>query len=95
MQSNVDKASMALVDVGNGTKITLPVIDFKGLTTSLSLKDGDTVILGGLMDEVATDSGEGVPGLNEIPGIGALFGGNRLHDKETRELVMVLRVTIL
>jgi len=95
MQSNVDKSSMALVDVGNGTKITLPVIDFKGLTTSLSLKDGDTVILGGLMDEVATDAGEGLPALNEIPGIGALFGGNRLHDKETRELVMVLRVTIL
>lgn len=95
MQSNVDKASMALVDIGSGTKITLPIIDFKGLTTSLSLKDGDTVILGGLMDEVATDSGEGVPGLNEIPGIGALFGGNRLHDKETRELVMVLRVTVL
>jgi len=95
MQSTVDKSSMALVDVGNGTKITLPVIDFKGLTTSLSLKDGDTVILGGLMDEVASDSGEGLPGLNEIPGIGALFGGNRLHDKETRELVMVLRVTIL
>lgn len=95
MQSNVDKSSMALVDAGNGNLITLPVIDFKGLTTSLSLKDGDTVILGGLMDEVATDSGEGVPGLNEIPGIGALFGGNRLHDKETRELVIVLRVTII
>lgn len=95
MQSTVDKASMALIDVGNGTKITLPVIDFKGLTTSLSLQDGDTVILGGLMDEVATDTGEGVPGLNEIPGIGTLFGGKRLHDKETRELVMVLRVTIL
>ncbi|MBD3725478.1 MAG: pilus (MSHA type) biogenesis protein MshL [Moraxella osloensis] len=95
MQSNVDKSSMALIDVGNGTKITLPVIDFKGLTTSLMLKNGDTVVLGGLMDEVASDSGSGVPGVNEIPGIGALFGGQRIHSKETRELIIVLRVTLL
>ncbi|MDR9497822.1 MAG: pilus (MSHA type) biogenesis protein MshL [Hydrogenovibrio sp.] len=98
MQSSVDPDSMELVTVGTGdnaTQITLPKIDFKGLTTSLKLNDGDTVILGGLMDEVADDSGRGLPGLNEIPGIGSLFGGQRSAQKSSREFVMVLRVTRL
>lgn len=95
MQSTVDSSSMELVDIGGGSKISLPVIDFKGLTTSLSLNDGDTVILGGLIDEKDSNAGNGVPGLNEWPGIGALFGGSRMNDKDTRELVIVLRVSII
>ena len=92
MQSEVDPNSLKLIDTGGGSKVTLPVIDFKGLVTSLSLNDGDTVILGGLIDEVGSDSGDGLPGLNDIPGIGNLFGG-RSKSKESRELVIILRVT--
>lgn len=92
MQSEVDANSLALIDAGGGSKVTLPVIDFKGLVTSLSLNDGDTVILGGLIDEVGSDTGDGIPGLNDIPGIGNLFGG-RSKSKQSRELVIILRVT--
>ncbi|MFT4746025.1 MAG: MSHA type pilus biogenesis protein MshL [Congregibacter sp.] len=92
MQSEVDKNSLILIDAGGGSKVTLPVIDFKGLVTSLSLNDGDTVILGGLIDEVGADNGDGIPGLNNIPAIGNLFGG-RAMNKQSRELVIILRVT--
>lgn len=91
MQSTVDSDSLALIDVGGGNKVTLPVIDFKGMTTALSMNNGDTVILGGLINETGYDTGDGVPGLTDLPLLGSLFGG-RAHDKTARELIIVLRV---
>ncbi len=92
MQSSVDSSSLALIDVGGGNKVTLPVIDFKGMTTALSMNSGDTVILGGLINETGSDTGDGLPGLSNIPVFGSLFGG-RAHVKKARELIIVLRVT--
>ncbi len=91
MQSAVDSSSLALIDVGGGNKVTLPVIDFKGMTTALSMNSGDTVILGGLINETGSDTGDGIPGLTDLPLLGSLFGG-RAHDKKARELIIVLRV---
>lgn len=93
MQSEVNKASLALIDIG-GSKISLPQIDFKGITTSLSLHDGDTVLLGGLISEGGHSTGDKVPGLAKIPLIGGLFK-NKSVSTVSRELVIVLKVTIL
>jgi general secretion pathway protein D len=94
MQTDVAPGSLDLVDVGNGNAVTLPIISFKGMTTTLNLRDGDTVLMGGLIDQQAQNSDNGVPGLSDVPGLGKLFGAEtRSHD--SRELVMVLRVTVL
>lgn len=94
MQSEVQQDSLQLINVGGDSRVTLPVIDFKGITTSLSLNTGDTVILGGLIDENSENNGDGIPGLRDLDGIGALFGNTR-QIKSSRELVIVLRVTRL
>jgi general secretion pathway protein D len=94
MQTDVAPGSLDLVDVGNGNSVTLPVISFKGLTTTLNLRDGDTVLLGGLIDQQSQNADTGVPGLSDVPGLGKLFGAQaRSHN--SRELVMVLRVTVI
>ncbi|MGY0620463.1 pilus (MSHA type) biogenesis protein MshL [Lysobacter sp. A378] len=94
MQTDVAPGSLDLIDVGNGNSVTLPVISFKGMTTTLSLSDGDTVLLGGLIDQQSQNTDNGVPGLSDVPGLGNLFGAqSRSHD--SRELVMVLRVTVI
>lgn len=93
MQSEVDQASLILQDVG-GSKISLPKIDFKGVTTSLSLQDGDTVLLGGLISEGGHATGENLPGISRIPLIGNMFR-NRDVATHSRELVVVLKVRIL
>ena len=93
MQSEVNKASLALIDVGS-SKISLPQIDFKGVTTSLSLNDGDTVLLGGLISENGFSSGENVPGLSKIPLLGNLFKNQRVSTV-SRELIIVLKVRLL
>ncbi|HEY9254576.1 MAG TPA: pilus (MSHA type) biogenesis protein MshL [Stenotrophomonas sp.] len=94
MQTEVDEASLALVEVGNGNSVTLPRISFKGMTTTLNLRDGNTVLIGGLIDQQDQNTDNGVPGLSDVPGLGKLFGAEaRTH--KSRELVMVLRVTVI
>ncbi|HVI26107.1 MAG TPA: pilus (MSHA type) biogenesis protein MshL [Xanthomonadaceae bacterium] len=94
MQTDVAPGSLALVPVGNGNAVTLPVISFKGMTTTLNLNDGDTVLMGGLIDQQMQNADTGVPGLSDVPGVGNLFGAkDKSHN--SRELVMVLRVTVI
>lgn len=94
MQTDVAPGSLELVEVGSGNAVTLPIISFKGLTTTLNLRDGDTVLLGGLIDQQSQGTDNGVPGLSDVPGLGKLFG-SEAKSKSSRELVMVLRVTVI
>ncbi|MBZ0105722.1 MAG: pilus (MSHA type) biogenesis protein MshL [Sulfuricella denitrificans] len=91
MQTEVDPVSLRLQDVGAGNKVTLPQISYKGMTTTLNIKDGDTVIIGGLIDQKTASNDRGVPGLSDTPILGRLFGAESTSHK-SRELVMVLRV---
>ncbi|MDI1229625.1 MAG: pilus (MSHA type) biogenesis protein MshL [Methylobacter sp.] len=94
MQTKVLPGSTTPINVGgseNPILVSLPKTDFKGLTTSLSIGDGDVVILGGLISESYGDSGHGIPLLSDIPYLGALFGG-RGHTAHAREFVLILRV---
>ena len=94
MQTEVDPASLSLQQFPNGNAVTLPKINVKGITTTLNLRDGDTVLLGGLIDQNASTTDRGLPGLSDVPVFGRLFG-SRGRTHTTRELVVVLRVHVL
>ena len=94
MQSDVDPNSLQLVDAGGGSRVTLPVTNFKGMTTTLNIKDGDTVLIGGLIDQQVGTTHSGVPGLSDIPLLGKLFDKSA-DSHRSRELVMVIRVKVL
>lgn len=94
MQTEVDPASLALIDVGGNNRVTLPVVNYKGITTTLNLQSGDTVLLGGLIDETSSRVNRGVPGLSDVPVLGEAFNDRR-RSGSTRELVMVLRAHVL
>lgn len=89
-QTQVSEASLALVDVGAGNRVTLPVVSTKGIATTLNIQDGDTVVIGGLIDQQRGGTGGAVPGLSDIPTVGKLFTSDRSLDN-ARELVVVLR----
>lgn len=94
MQTEVEASSLALQQFPNGNAVTLPVINVKGITTTLNLRDGDTVMLGGLIDQNSSTTDNGIPGLSDVPGLGKLFG-SRGKTHNTRELVLVLRVKVI
>jgi general secretion pathway protein D len=93
-QTQVDRESLGLVDVGDGARLTLPIVSTKSMTTMLHMRDGDVVLLGGLIAQDTSNGRSGLPGLSEAPGIGALFRSSAEYGT-TRELVMIIRARII
>jgi general secretion pathway protein D len=64
-----------------------PAFDQKVVQTQITLMDGDTIAIGGLISETVTNNVTGIPGLVRIPWIGWLFG-NKIVSKGRDELIM-------
>ena len=69
--------------------LNTPVISSRKVNTQLSLGDGATVIIGGLLRETASTGNSGIPGLRDLPGVGQLFRTNNDASGRT-ELIMLI-----
>ncbi len=58
----------------NTSGLSTPVINNRTVSTNLSLHDGSTVLLGGLISDNVSDTSTGIPVLKDVPGLGFLFG---------------------
>jgi general secretion pathway protein D len=65
------------------------VIRKREVTTNLVAQDGQTIVIGGLIDEQKTKSRAGVPFLYKIPILGYLFG-SKIDDTTRTELIVLL-----
>jgi len=86
----IDNTSGSTTISGN----QIPNIATRFLRTTVTVKSGDTIALGGLIiaeDELSLD---GIPLLMDIPYVGALFRTTRTVN-ERRELVILMRPTII
>lgn len=66
----------------------LPSEQTTEVTTNVIIRDGETILIGGLFREVTTDSRSQVPGLGNLPIVGALFKTNT--EASSREEVIIL-----
>ena len=66
----------------------------RNLNTTVSVGNGETIILGGLIRTNKATTKSGVPGLRDIPGIGFLFG-KTINSDVRIELVMTLTPRII
>lgn len=71
-----------------------PVIDVRQATSLVRVRDGDTIILGGLVQEGSSTTVRKVPLLGDIPGLGKLFRGESTQ-KETTELIFFITPRIV
>lgn len=84
-------------DITNGTdKVTLPVAtsSIRESDSVIRARDGDVVIIGGLMKSNTLEQTSKVPFLGDIPGLGYLFRNTREYTQKT-ELVILLKPTIV
>ena len=79
--SQADK-SVALVN-GN------PRIQQRALATEVAVQSGQTVLLGGLIQQADGTTDTGVPGLNRIPWLGRLFGSTSRTRNRTELIVLI------
>lgn len=72
----------------------VPVIGTQALTTTITLRNRETVVLGGLITEENQDSRTGIPLLRDIPGLGYLFSTTK-KDVRRRELIVMIQPFII
>jgi general secretion pathway protein D len=81
--------SVNIVNVGD-----VPITSRKEAAAKVSVRDRDTIILGGLIETSKTKSASGVPYLKDIPLLGFAF--RNTSEKEIRnELIVLIRPTVL
>lgn len=66
-----------------------PIIFNRDITTTLTLNDGQTALLGGLISESISESDSGVPFLKDIPFLGNLFRSSSGGTDRTELLVLI------
>ncbi len=74
---------------GVGSATTVVTIGTRNLDTVLSLKDGETSIIGGLIQDNRNDSKQKVSLLGDIPLLGSLFTGTNKTNSKT-ELILAI-----
>jgi type IV pilus assembly protein PilQ len=75
--------------VGSFNSEVPPTINSRVLDSTVRLKDGETIILGGLIQDVESVKLNKIPILGDIPIIGKLFS-NRQTDKSKSELIIFI-----
>ncbi len=66
-----------------------PTISTRRIETKLSLRDGSTVLLGGLISRTTSDANTGIPYLKDIPRLGAFFRTQSDSNDQTELLIMI------
>lgn len=71
------------------SSINSPTISTRELKTKLAVKDGQSILMGGLISKTSTNNQNKVPLLGDIPGLGWLFKYEKEVDVKTELLVMI------
>jgi type IV pilus assembly protein PilQ len=72
----------------------VPSIDTRNIQTQVLVKDGQTVVLGGIMETERRDNVKKVPLLGDVPVIGNLFKStNKINNRD--ELLIFITPKIL
>lgn len=83
--SNISGSATGAVDI---------VTNKRSINTTVQLEDGALLVLGGLIDEKVVNTEQKVPGLGDIPIIGALFRTSK-STKVKQNLLVFIRATII
>ncbi len=90
---DISQEVSSVVDGGSDVK-GAPKFFNRNVKTSLSVKDQQTLVIGGLISQTKNDSSSGVPWLSSLPGIGFLFG-NKKDGVVKNELIIMITPRVM
>lgn len=74
--------------------VSQPIFNTREVETNVTIRDGETVVIGGLITSRKSEGVNKVPLLGDIPLIGALFRSTGISEQKT-ELLIVMTVDVL
>jgi pilus assembly protein CpaC len=86
------KPEVSTIDVANSVSLggfTIPALATRRMETNIELGQGQSFVIGGLIDDRVTETLSKVPGLAHIPILGVLFK-SRLENRAKTELIVMV-----
>ncbi|HUQ90469.1 MAG TPA: pilus assembly protein N-terminal domain-containing protein [Bryobacteraceae bacterium] len=86
------RPEVSTIDLANAVTLngfTIPALSTRKMETDIELGEGQSFIVGGLLDDRVQDTMSRVPGLSNIPILGALFK-SRVENKTKTELIVMV-----
>ncbi len=91
------KPEVSTIDLANGVQFngfTIPAIGTRRVETTLELGEGQSFVIGGLIDERVTETISKIPGLANIPLLGHIFK-TRTENRNKTELIVLVTPEIV
>jgi general secretion pathway protein D len=92
LEIQVEKSDVGKTNLGSLADV--PFFPKKTAKTTLSVQEGQTVVIGGLIEDTKNTTKSGVPFLSRIPILGGLFG-TQSYEKKKTETIMLLTPHII
>jgi pilus assembly protein CpaC len=91
------KPEVSSLDFANAVNIDgfrIPALSTRRTETEVELRDGQTFAIAGLLNNTLTNTMSKIPGIGDIPVLGALFQ-SKAHQKNQTELVVMITPVIM
>jgi type IV pilus assembly protein PilQ len=66
-----------------------PAVNTKEVKTKIIVEDGQTIVIGGVIDDQSNITNEGIPGLVRVPLLKYLFGQERVNTRNSELLIFI------
>jgi general secretion pathway protein D len=76
------------------SNIDSPSFSQRNVSTQVTVEDGDTIAIGGIIEESNTETSSGIPFLHRLPYVGAAFGSKSTNKTRT-ELIIFLTPRVI
>lgn len=97
VQLDVSQEVSQISTSASGTSATQrqsPTISTRRIASTVSVRDGEVIALGGLFSTTRSFGKNGIPLISQIPVVGGLFGTQRNTERRT-ELIVLLKLKVL
>jgi pilus assembly protein CpaC len=92
--SELSPTGVTVTSTGTSGAAILPLITTRRASTTVQMNDGESFAIGGLIQNNITGSLKALPGLGEVPVLGALFRSTSFQQDRT-ELVFIITVHLV
>jgi pilus assembly protein CpaC len=86
--SQLSNIGAVTVPAGNAS-ITIPALTVRRAETTVELGSGQSFAIAGLLQDSSTQANNGLPGLGDVPVLGALFRSDNFQRSQTELVILV------